>query len=151
MRTASSVPRPARLSCRLVPLVLVAGVLGGGVSAGAAAQVNIEAQRREPSDSGFSGTFAADLEVRTGNVEHFRLGAGGRLDYQARSSTTFLVGRGRIGLVGDNILGGKPELIEFSPTGRHLVAFAKGVLHIFALGEANANSEIQPEADASNP
>ncbi len=48
----------------------------------------------------------------------------------------------RFGLVGDNILGAKPEMIEFSPTGKHLVAYAKGVLHIFELGEAAANSEI---------
>ena len=45
----------------------------------------------------------------------------------------------RVGLVGDNILGSKPELIEFSPTGGHLVAFANGVLHIFKLGGAEDN------------
>jgi len=67
-----------------------------------AAQVNIEAQRQIPSDSGLSGTLAADLELRTGNVEHFRIGIAGRLDYTTRSTTTFLVGRGRLGLVGSN-------------------------------------------------
>lgn len=50
----------------------------------------------------------------------------------------------RVGLLGDNILGAKPEMIEFSPTGKHLVAFAKGMLHIFALDETN--SEITPES-----
>lgn len=51
----------------------------------------------------------------------------------------------RIGLIGDKILGAKPEMIEFSPTGGHLVAFAKGVLHIFELDESAANSEITPQ------
>lgn len=36
----------------------------------------------------------------------------------------------RTGLVGDNLLGARPEMIEFSPSGDRLVAFAKGVLHI---------------------
>lgn len=60
----------------------------------------------------------------------------------------------RVGLVGDNILGAKPELIEFSPTGGHLVAFAKGVLHIFELNESATNSEIVQESElapASDP
>jgi hypothetical protein len=48
----------------------------------------------------------------------------------------------RVGLVGDRILGAWPEMIEFSPTGKHLVAYAKGVLHIFKLDESNMNSEI---------
>ena len=48
----------------------------------------------------------------------------------------------RVGLVGDNILGAQPEMIEFSPTGKHLVAFAKGVLHILEMDEANTNSEV---------
>ncbi|WP_425399256.1 hypothetical protein [Aeoliella sp.] len=48
----------------------------------------------------------------------------------------------RVGLIGDNILGAKPEMIEFSPTGGHMVAFAKGVLHIFELDEGAANSEV---------
>ena len=48
----------------------------------------------------------------------------------------------RIGLVGDKILGAKPEMIEFSPSGRHLVAFAKGVLHVFELDEANAIPDV---------
>ena len=48
----------------------------------------------------------------------------------------------RVGLLGDNILGAKPEMIEFSPTGKHLVAFAKGVLHIFELDESSGKSAL---------
>ena len=43
----------------------------------------------------------------------------------------------RAGLVGDNLLGARPEMIEFSPTGQHLVAFAKGVLHIVDIKNKN--------------
>ena len=83
--------------------VLTVSMLGGGwLTPRAAAQINIEAQRRAPSDLGYSGTLAADLELRTGNVEHFRLGVNGRVDYQTETTNTFLVGRGNIGLVGSD-------------------------------------------------
>lgn len=64
--------------------------------------INIEAQRRAPADLGFSGTLTADLELRTANVEHFRLGINARVDYQTEATNTFLVGRGHLGLVGTN-------------------------------------------------
>jgi hypothetical protein len=51
---------------------------------------------------GYSGTVAADLELTTGNVEHFQLGINGRVDYQTEATTTFLLGRGDIGLVGSD-------------------------------------------------
>lgn len=57
----------------------------------------------------------------------------------------------RVGLIGDNILGTKPEMIDFTPTGGHLVAFAKGVLHIFKLDEKTANSEIVDDGDVATP
>ncbi|TWU34918.1 hypothetical protein [Novipirellula artificiosorum] len=56
----------------------------------------------------------------------------------------------RIGVIGDEILGVKPEMIEFSPTGGHLVAFANGMLHVFKLNEEGSNSEIQA-TDSSIP
>ncbi len=103
MKNGPSIRPSVHRSIRLPTVLLAACALGAsGLVPTAAAQVNIEAQRRAPPDSGFSGTFAADLELRTGNVEHFRLGAAGRVDYQTRSTSTFLVGRGKIGLVGSN-------------------------------------------------
>lgn len=55
----------------------------------------------------------------------------------------------RVGVVGDGILGAKPEMVEFSPDGRHLVAYAKGVLHIFQLDESNADSESVTGGEAA--
>jgi hypothetical protein len=82
--------------------VLLSALLSLWLAVPAAAQVNIEAQRRAPSDLGLSGTVAADLLLKTGNVEHFRVGVGGRVDYQTASTSTFLVGKGNLGLVGSN-------------------------------------------------
>ena len=83
--------------------VLTVSMLGAGwLTPPAAAQINIESQRRAPSALGYSGTLAADLELRTGNVEHFQLGVNGRVDYQSETTNTFLVGRGNIGLVGSD-------------------------------------------------
>ena len=53
----------------------------------------------------------------------------------------------RLAVVGTRILGSRPDLIRFSPTGEHLVAYAKGILHIFKLGTANENSEIVADSD----
>ena len=36
---------------------------------------------------------------------------------------------------GERILGGKTEMIDFTPTAGHLLAYADGVLHIFKLGK----------------
>ena len=42
----------------------------------------------------------------------------------------------RVGVLGEGMLGGKPEMIKFTPTGGHLLAYAKGSLHIFKMSEA---------------
>ncbi len=65
-------------------------------------QVNIEGQRRSSADSGFAGTLATEFELRTGNVDHFRLALRGRIDYQTSVTSTFVVGQGNLGLVGKN-------------------------------------------------
>lgn len=59
----------------------------------------------------------------------------------------------RIALVGDNILGGRPTMIEFAPDGRSLVTYAQGVLHIFELGaqQADPAAEKKPAADGEPP
>ncbi len=77
-------------------------VCGGLFVSPALAQVNIEAQRREPADTGVAATLATDLQLRTGNVEHFRLAINGRVDYRTKTTSTFAVGRGDLGLVGSN-------------------------------------------------
>jgi len=64
------------------------------------AQVNIESQRGAAAGEGLSGTVNTDFELRTGNVEHFRLGVGGRVDYRSRAASTFLVGRWSLGFLG---------------------------------------------------
>lgn len=51
----------------------------------------------------------------------------------------------RVGLIGDNILGAKPAMIEFAPNGKSLVAYANGVLHIFELGAENDNSAVEKQ------
>lgn len=95
--------RPSRVTAQTPAALVVASILvGTSLTPPAAAQVNIEAQRRAPSDLGLSGTVAADLLLKTGNVEHFRVGVGGRVDYETASTSTFLVGKGNLGLVGSN-------------------------------------------------
>ena len=66
----------------------------------ATAQVNIESQRGAATGEGLSGTVNTDFELRTGNVEHFRLGVGGRVDYQSGTTSSFLVGRWSLGFLG---------------------------------------------------
>ena len=57
----------------------------------------------------------------------------------------------RVALVGDNILGGKPSMIEFAPDGKTLVAYAQGMLHIFELGTGKEDSAIKTEATVGEP
>jgi Protein of unknown function, DUF481 len=65
----------------------------------AAAQVNIEAMRRDTLPPGFSTTIGADFAARTGNVDLVQLGIVGRADFIARRTTVFLVGNTNIGLL----------------------------------------------------
>jgi hypothetical protein len=89
--------------CNLLAGLAALGILCSGAGASRIhAQVNIESQRQVSSDSGFSGTLGTSLLLRTGNVEHFRLGVRGRVDYETSSTSTFAVGRGTVGLLGDN-------------------------------------------------
>jgi putative salt-induced outer membrane protein YdiY len=64
-----------------------------------AAQVNIEALRRDTAGPGFSGTLGAELAVQTGNTELVNLGIRGRTDYRGGRLTTFLVGEATLGLL----------------------------------------------------
>lgn len=68
----------------------------------AESQVNIEALRSAATDTGFSGTVGLNLVLRTGNVELLQLDVDGRVDYTTSHSTTFLLGRGGIGLLGSD-------------------------------------------------
>jgi hypothetical protein len=65
-----------------------------------AAQVNIEALRRDTVGPGLSGTLGTDLSVRTGNVQLVELGVHGRADLVRGRTSTFLVGGGSLGFLG---------------------------------------------------
>ena len=65
-----------------------------------AAQVNIEALRRDTVGPGLSGTFGTDFSVRTGNVQLVELGVHGRADLVRGRTATFLVGGGSLGFLG---------------------------------------------------
>lgn len=85
-------------------------------------------------------------------LSEFDISPSGTMAIGSESGELFLASlesRERIAVVGDNILGERPEVVEFSPDGRHLVAFAKGVLHVFEIGESNANSEIMTDSEAT--
>ena len=48
----------------------------------------------------------------------------------------------RVGLVGEQVLAGRPDLVRFSPKGDRLVAYANGLLYVFVLEpEKQENSE----------
>ena len=45
--------------------------------------------------------------------------------------------------MGERILGGVPEMVEFSPDGKHLVGFAKGMLHIFDIVDGSRPANVE--------
>lgn len=55
----------------------------------------------------------------------------------------------RIGVVGEQVLGGRPDFVGFSPTGRHLVAYARGELFLFPLTEEELKASIEPAETSS--
>jgi WD40 repeat protein len=57
-----------------------------------------------------------------------------------------LPSRARIGQIGDKVLGAPAEFVDFTPNGKHLVAFAKGVLHIFSVDGLIKNGSLKAKA-----
>ena len=105
--------------------------------------------RRIPLGLGFPGDlYTASREVvyaKPAALKQFAVSPNGTLAVGSETGEIVLASlqsKERVGLVGDGILGAWPEMIDFSPTGKHLVAYAKGVLHIFKLDETNMNSEV---------
>ena len=62
-----------------------------------AAQVNIEALRRDADSSGFSGALALNLEMHTGNTDLKEIGLEGRLDFNRPRVNTFILARNDFG------------------------------------------------------
>lgn len=50
--------------------------------------------------------------------------------------------KSREAVVGEGILGTRSEMIEFTPSGSHLVAYADGLLHIFKLDNGKTNVPV---------
>jgi len=84
---------------RLTGVLLPAFVLASFGALPAAAQVNIEALRRDTLPPGFSATLGADFSARTGNVDLVQLRIVGRSDFIAGRTTVFLVGNTAVGLL----------------------------------------------------
>ncbi len=63
----------------------------------AAAQVNIEALRRDAGSTGFSGAMALNLEMHTGNTDLKEIGLEGRLDFDHPKVNTFILARNDFG------------------------------------------------------
>lgn len=73
----------------LLPLALTSGQ--------SAAQVNIEALRRDAGSAGFSGALAMNLELHTGNTDLKEIGLEGRLDFDHSRVNTFILARNDFG------------------------------------------------------
>lgn len=85
--------QPVVHGCRLLlPLLLLQ-------TTPLAAQVNIEALRREDLAQGVAASLTTELSVRTGSVELVQLDLSARLDYVAGPATTFLVCQGSLGFL----------------------------------------------------
>ena len=50
--------------------------------------------------------------------------------------------------MGENIFGSKAEFIKATPTGNHLIAFAKGVLYIFKLNASPKQPDLSIKTTA---
>ena len=79
---------------RFNTLVLLSLMMASGQ---AAAQVNIEALRRNADSTGFSGALALNLEMHTGNTDLKEIGLEGRLDLNHPSVNTFILARNDFG------------------------------------------------------
>ena len=79
---------------RFSTLVLLSLGLAAGESA---AQVNIEALRRDADSTGFSGALALNLEMHTGNTDLKEIGLDGRLDFSHPRVNTLLLARNDFG------------------------------------------------------
>lgn len=109
--------------------------------------------RRIPLGLGFPGdlyTTARDVVyAKPAALSEFDVSPNGTLAVASETGEILLASletKERDALIGDNILGGQPSMIEFSPDGGSLVAYANGVLHIFELGAENENSAIEKQA-----
>lgn len=108
--------------------------------------------RRIPLGLGFPGdlyTTARDVVyAKPAALSEFDVSPNGTLAVASETGEILLASletKERDALIGDNILGGQPSMIEFSPDGSSLVAYANGVLHIFELGAKNENSAIEKQ------
>ncbi len=63
----------------------------------AAAQVNIEALRRDADSTGLAGALALNLEMHTGNTDLKEIGLEGRLDFNHPNVHTFVLARNDFG------------------------------------------------------
>ncbi len=84
-------------SLRLRYLYLLVLPLLALVSGYSAAQVNIEALRRDAGSTGFSGALAVNLETHTGNTDLKEIGLEGRLDFDHPRVNTFMLARNDFG------------------------------------------------------
>lgn len=94
--TSRSVPSPTRVA------LLVLGLLVVALPSALAAQVNVEALRRDDPPLGYSGTIGGDLTVRTGNVDFVQVGLEARLYRVTERVTTLVVGDGGLGFLRSN-------------------------------------------------
>lgn len=70
------------------------------VPAPGAAQVNVEALRRDDPPLGRSGSIGSDLTIRTGNVDFVAVDLRARVDRVTESHADLLVGNGGVGFIG---------------------------------------------------
>lgn len=85
---------------RLGRAAAITALMAGTVAGSAAGQINTERLRRPVTQPGVSGAAAAELTVRTGNVDVALLGISGRLERTGTKTNTFLIASGDLGWQG---------------------------------------------------
>lgn len=83
----------------LLGLCCLAGLAGFAPAGHLAAQVNIEALRRDNPPLGTTGSIGTDLSIRTGNVDFVAVDLRARVDRVTESYADLLVGNGGIGFL----------------------------------------------------
>ncbi len=79
--------------------LLLLAVLTFSLPSVLAAQINVEALRRDDPPLGYSGTLGGDLTVRTGNVDFVQIGLEARLYQVTDRATTLMVADGGLGFL----------------------------------------------------
>lgn len=112
--------------------------------------------RRTPLGFGFPGDlFMSTREVvfsKPAALVLFDVGPNGVLAVGSETGEVILASlesRGRVGVIGNELLGAKPEMVEFSPDGGHLVAYARGELFLIPLTEEDL--QAPPVASPDKP